>query len=165
MADRRAIDENIKTTERRDGLAHGARDRIRVCAIGLYGDRATSDTMYSLSDLVSLFGGVLVGERDVRAAFGQRQRDRGSDASRSSRNQRTFSIQIDHIFVLFYHFDAAGGASPYDARREQCAAQSQLVMLCESYRRPSRPPRASARLASAIWFGASSSLRISLSLR
>ncbi|MFY1017192.1 hypothetical protein ACNF5E_25695, partial [Escherichia coli] len=26
-----------------------------------------SDTMYSLSDLVSLFGGVLVGERDVRA--------------------------------------------------------------------------------------------------
>jgi hypothetical protein len=39
MADRRAIDENIKTTERRDGLAHGARDRIRVCAIGLYRSR------------------------------------------------------------------------------------------------------------------------------
>lgn len=110
MADGRAVDEDIESTERRDGFAHRAHDSLRGGAVGLDGDCATPCALDGFGHRFSFFGRALVRERDVSTVLCQRQRDRGSDAPASSSNHCTLPIKIDHMFVLFYHVGSSAQA-------------------------------------------------------
>src|SRR5690606_34796122 len=94
--DRCTIDQDVEAAQRCDDLVDGPFDGLRIGAVGLDGKCTATQLPYRSDDAVRALGRVLVRDRDIRAAFGQSLRDRGTDTPGPARYESALAFEINH---------------------------------------------------------------------
>src|SRR5690606_27827697 len=81
QSDGSTVNEDIEATKCCHGLLNGATDGLRIGTVRLHGKSAPAQRLNRSDHVSRTLGRALIGDGDVRAIFGQRQRDGSADAS------------------------------------------------------------------------------------
>ena len=91
------VDQDVETAQGGDRLLHRPLHRRHVGAVGLDGEPLAPLGLDGLHDLRGPVVRPFVGDRHVRALFGEFQSDGGADAAGSARHQGALASQVRHF--------------------------------------------------------------------
>ena len=102
--DPRIVDQQRDRSQRPAGLFGRGVDGRTIRDIHLQRNGKASVLFDLAGDLMSVVGAFAIGERDVRADFGQAQRDRAPDATASSGHDRVAAMQREAFHAARWAF-------------------------------------------------------------